>query len=133
MTGGPRRRPDGGSETWESAAAIATGEDRESCRMNLCATLPPSVKSVAASLHGYRLQALRYGRETEELVGEALERETWCAERCLGAAAERGSDPRRNRWSPYRSPGGREVEMKILSVVGARPERIVEVLVGSGR
>ena len=88
MTGGPRRRPDGGSERWESVAAIATWEDRESLN-DLYATLPPTLKSVAASLHGYWLQALRYGRETEELVGEALERETGCAERCLGAAAER--------------------------------------------
>ncbi len=31
MTGGPRRRPDGGSETREPVAAIATWDGREAC------------------------------------------------------------------------------------------------------
>ncbi len=55
----------------------------------LFATLPPSLQSVAASVYGYRMQALRYGRETEDLVGEALERETWSAERWAARRGER--------------------------------------------
>lgn len=39
--------------------------------------LPAPLKSVAASLHGYKLQALRYGRETEPQVEQALERDSW--------------------------------------------------------
>jgi phenylacetate-CoA ligase len=55
----------------------------------LYAMLPPSFKSMAASLHGYRLQTLRYGRRTEELVGAALERETWDTERWAAWRGER--------------------------------------------
>lgn len=43
--------------------------------------LPASARSVAASLHGYRLRSWRYGPETERLVGEALDREHWSAGR----------------------------------------------------
>jgi phenylacetate-CoA ligase len=56
---------------------------------DLFASLPPSLKTVVASLHGYRLQALRYGRETEVLVGEALERDTWSADRWKRGREER--------------------------------------------
>jgi phenylacetate-CoA ligase len=51
--------------------------------------LPPALKSVAASLHGYRLQARRYGRETEELVEKSVERETWSEDRWTGTREER--------------------------------------------
>lgn len=43
--------------------------------------LPPSLQSVAASLRGYQLQSRRYGPETERLVSEAHERESWDADR----------------------------------------------------
>lgn len=39
--------------------------------------LPGIVRSVAASLHGYRLRSWRYGPETDALAMEALERERW--------------------------------------------------------
>ncbi|HVG31085.1 MAG TPA: AMP-binding protein [Pyrinomonadaceae bacterium] len=42
---------------------------------------PAPLRSVAASLRGYQLRAWRYGRETERLVEEAIERERWGAER----------------------------------------------------
>ncbi len=43
--------------------------------------LPPLLQSAAASLHGYRLRPWRYGPETETLVAQALERDTWPASR----------------------------------------------------
>jgi phenylacetate-CoA ligase len=43
--------------------------------------LPGPLRFVAASLRGYQLQFQRYGPETETLVQEALERESWDAER----------------------------------------------------
>jgi phenylacetate-CoA ligase len=43
--------------------------------------LPPPLRSAAASLRGYCLRSWRYGPETERLVAEALERETWSRER----------------------------------------------------
>ena len=39
--------------------------------------LPTPLRFLAATLRGYQLQARRYGPETEGLVEEALERETW--------------------------------------------------------
>ena len=39
------------------------------------------VKSLAASIHGYRLHYWRYGKDTEKLVAEALEREIWSPEK----------------------------------------------------
>ena len=41
--------------------------------------LPFPVRNAAASLHGVRLRSRRYGPETERLVEEALERESWTA------------------------------------------------------
>jgi phenylacetate-CoA ligase len=37
--------------------------------------LPPSLRSLAASLRGYQLRRMRYGADTEKLVAEALETE----------------------------------------------------------
>jgi phenylacetate-CoA ligase len=45
--------------------------------MRIYHSLPPTVGTVAASLHGYYLRHWRYGPETERLVQEALERERW--------------------------------------------------------
>lgn len=42
---------------------------------------PAAFRSLAASLRGYYLRAWRYGAETERLVEQALERETWTPER----------------------------------------------------
>ena len=39
--------------------------------------LPTPLRFLAATLRGYQLQARRYGSETEGLVEDALERETW--------------------------------------------------------
>jgi len=42
--------------------------------------LPPPLRSVAASLHGFYLRHWRYGTETDQLVAEALERDYWSSE-----------------------------------------------------
>src|SRR6266446_3997223 len=42
--------------------------------------LPASMRSVAASLRGLHLYSWRYGPETERMVEEALERESWSPE-----------------------------------------------------
>ena len=41
--------------------------------------MPWPMRFVAASIHGWRLQRLRYGPETEKLVEEAHARESWSA------------------------------------------------------
>src|SRR5687767_8008423 len=51
--------------------------------------LPAPLRNVAATLQGYRLRAWRYGPESERLIGEALERETWSADRWLSWQQER--------------------------------------------
>ena len=43
--------------------------------------LPSPLRSVAASLRGLYLRSWRYGPETDRLVEEALERETWTVDR----------------------------------------------------
>jgi len=43
--------------------------------------MPAPLQSVAASIRGYQLRSRRYGPETERLVEEARERESWSAER----------------------------------------------------
>ena len=43
--------------------------------------LPSSFKSIAASIYGYHLKRWRYGSDTEKLVQEARERETWDADK----------------------------------------------------
>jgi phenylacetate-CoA ligase len=43
--------------------------------------LPSSARSVAATLHGYRLRRWRYGKDTERIIEEALDREHWSANR----------------------------------------------------
>ena len=43
--------------------------------------LPARLRSVAASAYGFKLRLERYGPETERLVDEVLERETWSPER----------------------------------------------------
>jgi phenylacetate-CoA ligase len=42
--------------------------------------LPYPLRVIAASLHGFRLQALRYSTNTDRLVAEALARENWTSE-----------------------------------------------------
>jgi phenylacetate-CoA ligase len=49
--------------------------------VNLYHRLPPPMRSVAASWHGARLRRWRYGRDTDRLVAEALERDAWTADR----------------------------------------------------
>lgn len=43
--------------------------------------LPPSLRSVVASFYGLSLRSWRYGKETEVLVAEALERDKWSPQR----------------------------------------------------
>jgi len=52
-------------------------------------SLPPSLRSAAASLRGWYLRGWRYGPETERLVAEALEREHWSANRWQAWREER--------------------------------------------
>lgn len=51
--------------------------------------LPAPLQSMAASLRGYQLQSRRYGPETERLVAEAIERESWDEERWKNWREER--------------------------------------------
>ncbi len=53
--------------------------------------LPTSLRSVAASLRGFYLRSWRYGPETERLMQEALERETWSTERWKAWQEERSA------------------------------------------
>ena len=41
--------------------------------------LPSAARSAAASLRGYYLRWWRYGRDTDRLIAEALERDGWTA------------------------------------------------------
>lgn len=43
--------------------------------------MPAPLRSLAASIRGYQLRSWRYGPETERLVQQARERETWSPER----------------------------------------------------
>jgi phenylacetate-CoA ligase len=49
--------------------------------LNFYHHLPYPLKVLSASLEGYRLWRQRYGRDTEKLVSEALERENWSPQR----------------------------------------------------
>ena len=51
--------------------------------------LPPRLRSAAAGAYGFKLRLDRYGPETEQLVEEALERETWSSERWRSWSEER--------------------------------------------
>ena len=49
--------------------------------LNFYHHLPPSLRSLAGSLNGLRLRHWRYGPETERLIEEANERDSWSQER----------------------------------------------------
>jgi phenylacetate-CoA ligase len=49
--------------------------------LKLYHALPPGLRGMAATAHGYRLRRARYGPESEEMIREALERETWSLSR----------------------------------------------------
>ena len=51
--------------------------------------MPSSIRNVAASARGYYLRSWRYGSETERLVEEILERESWSAEKWVDWQEER--------------------------------------------
>jgi phenylacetate-CoA ligase len=53
------------------------------------ARMPAPLRSVAASLHGMKLRAWRFGPETDRLVEEALEREHWTPDRLRAWQDER--------------------------------------------
>jgi phenylacetate-CoA ligase len=50
-------------------------------RLSIYHRLPYPLRVAAASIWGYYLRSWRYGSETERLVAETLERETWNAEK----------------------------------------------------
>ena len=60
----------------------------DSC-LGLYHRLPPWLRSAAAGAYGFKLRLDRYGPETERLVEEALERETWSSERWRSWSEER--------------------------------------------
>src|SRR4051812_35812461 len=39
--------------------------------------LPPIARDAAATLHGYKLRSWRYGPDTDQLVEQVLERDSW--------------------------------------------------------
>jgi len=57
--------------------------------LRLYHALPPPLRTVAATLRGYRLRWWRYGPESERLIAEALERDRWPAERLQAWQQER--------------------------------------------
>lgn len=57
--------------------------------LELYQRMPAPLRSLVASLRGYQLRAWRYGRETEGLVEQALERDHWSAEQWQSWKAER--------------------------------------------
>ncbi|MCA9470088.1 MAG: phenylacetate--CoA ligase family protein [Nitrospira sp.] len=79
--------------------------------------LPPPFRSLAASLRGFYLRSWRYGPETDKLVQEILERESWSArkwftwrEERLAFALHRAATKvpyYRERWARRRALGDR--------------------------
>jgi len=57
--------------------------------LRLYQALPPSLRTVAATLRGYRLRWWRYGPESERLVAETLERDTCPPEKLRAWQEER--------------------------------------------
>ncbi len=51
--------------------------------------LPVGLRSVVATIYGFRLEYLRYSRDTEDLVAAALDREHWTSERLKSWQEER--------------------------------------------
>src|SRR5262249_60933709 len=49
--------------------------------LSLYHSLPPWMRSLAASLRGLQLRHWRYGADAEQLVDEALERDHWSVEK----------------------------------------------------
>lgn len=87
--------------------------------------LPHRAKSVVASVRGYQLQRWRYGPETEDQVGEALERESWNGKRwksfqeerlaALLDRAARNVPFYRRQWSERRQKGDRSAVDRVES------------------
>ena len=103
---------DGPLESLQAVAANSRRGGQHVVLMEIYARLPAPLKSVAASLQGYRLQALRYGPETEAQVEQALERETWDSKRWAGLSRrEAGSPP----------PSRRDDRALLPGPVGAAP------------
>lgn len=79
--------------------------------------LPAPARSLAASARGYYLRSWRYGPETERLIEEAAERESWSRERILSWQEEqlaavlhrayRDVPFYRNQWEERRRRGDR--------------------------
>lgn len=49
-------------------------------KLRLYHQMPPVLRNAAATLRGYQLRAWRYGADTERLVEEALERDSWSSQ-----------------------------------------------------
>jgi len=61
-------------------------------KLRLYHQMPPMLRNAAATLRGYELRSWRYGAETERLVEEALERDSWSSQQWQAYQQERLSD-----------------------------------------
>lgn len=86
-------------------------------KLRLYHHLPPLLRNGVASMRGYQLRRWRYGPETERLVAEALERDTWSPDQWqtfledkLARLLHRAVTQvpyYRDRWSRRRQAGGK--------------------------
>ena len=105
-------------------------------------SLPVGLRGIPASLWGYRLQALRYGPETARLAEEAIERESWSADRWRRWQEQRLAETLsraaaqvpyyREHWARRRAAGDRSSVERLESwpvlekeVVRSRPEALL--------
>jgi phenylacetate-CoA ligase len=91
--------------------------------VSLYHALPPGLRSLAASLHGRRLSALRYGADCDRLADEAIARETWSPVRWKGWQSERlalilrnasAGVPYYRQWWEQRRARGNEASPAVL-------------------
>lgn len=61
-------------------------------KLRLYHRMPPALRNTAATLRGYQLRSWRYGAETERLVEEALERDSWSSHQWKAYQEQRLSD-----------------------------------------
>ena len=100
--------------------------------LNIYHRLPHGARTALASARGYQLRTWRYGRETDTLVQEALERERWSADRweqwtaarldyILGRAAAR-VPYYRDQWHGRRGDTRRLADWPVLSKAALREQ-----------
>ena len=93
--------------------------------MKLYSRLPASGRSAAASLRGVYLRSWRYGRQTEALIEQALEREKWTPQQWKsvpGRAPGVRAAPRGNAGAVLSPPMGDPPAARVSGVVGSARE-----------